>query len=97
MEIVNHTIKCVDEFKCQIAVPLQHITLNVPDNTIQATSRLKQQHESLKRKSTLIMKDCEKIKQLKTQGYIEKVHPEETMINGLVWYMPHFLMQQAKF
>ena len=53
--------------------------------------------ETLKRKSDLIPKCQEKIKRLKTQGYIEKVNPDETPVSGHVWYLHHFSTQQAKF
>ena len=34
---------------------------------------------------------------LKTQGYIEKVDPEENTTSGNMWYLPHFITQQSKF
>ena len=34
LEIVNRTIKRVDKFKLQIAIPLRHISLNLPDNIL---------------------------------------------------------------
>ena len=46
MLIVNWTIKHVDEYKFQITVPLRHLTLNLPDNIIQAKNRLNQQRKS---------------------------------------------------
>ena len=97
MEIVNHMIKRVDENKFQIAVPLRHFILNLPDNILQAKNRLNKQRESLKQKSDLIPKFCEKSKWLKTEGYTKKVDPVQTPISGQVWYVPHFSMQQAKF
>ena len=97
MEIFNRTIKRVDDLKFQIAGRLCYITLNLPDNIIQAENRIKRQRETLKCKSDLIPKYCKKIKRLKTQGYIEKVNPDETPVSGQVWYLPHFLTQQAKF
>ena len=85
MEIVNRTIKRVDDHKFQIAVPLRHITLNLPDNITQAENRIKRQRDTLKRNSDLIPKYCEKIKCLKTRRYIEKINPDETPVSGQVW------------
>ena len=34
---------------------------------------------------------------MKTQGYIEKVDPEDVTTSGKVWYLPHFATQHAKF
>ena len=66
MEVVECTIKHLDEFKFQISSPLRHITLNLPDNGVVAKNKLEQQHQSLKHKSERIMKYHEKIKRLKT-------------------------------
>ena len=46
MEVVERTIKCVDNFKFQIAVPLRHISLNLPDNVLVSRDRLEQQVKS---------------------------------------------------
>ena len=40
MEIMECTIKGVDQYKFQIAVPFRHLSPNMPDNFVQAESRL---------------------------------------------------------
>ena len=83
MEIFDRLIKCVDEFKVQIVIPLRHITLNLPDNVVVARNRLEQQRrQSLTRKSERIVKYHEKITRLKIQGYVEKVDHEEPTTSG---------------
>ena len=71
MEVAECTIKCVDDFKFQIAVPLQHISMYLPDNVLRARDRLNQQRKSLQNKPERATKYHEKIMRLKTQGYIE--------------------------
>ena len=90
MEIVNSTVKPVNNHKFQIAISLRHLTLNLPGNIIQDKNQIKKQRDFLKHKSELTPKYYEKIKRLKTRGYIEKVDPEETLVSGQVWYLPHF-------
>ena len=77
MEVVERTIKHVDNFKFQITVPLRHISLNLPDNVLVARDGLEEQRKSLQNKADRATKYQEKIMILKTQGYIEKVDPEE--------------------
>ena len=97
MEIVNRRIKWVDDHNFQMAVSLRHISLNLSHNLIKVEHRIKRQCEALKHKSDLILKHCEKLICLKTQGYIEKVKPDETPVSSQVVYLPHFSTQQAKF
>ena len=42
MEIVEQTIKRINHYKFQIAMPFRHLNPNMPDNYKQAESRLYQ-------------------------------------------------------
>ena len=97
MEIVERTIKCVDQVKFQIAVPFRHINPNMPDNFVQAESCLFRQRRNLSKNSDARQTCMEKIKRLRDEGYIEKVHPDNHKMPGPVWFFPHFAMQQEKF
>ena len=90
MEIVECTIKHMDQFKFQIAVPFRHIHRNMPDTFVQAESRLFRQRHSLSKNSDARRKYVEKIERLRDEGYIEKVHPENYQIPGRAWFLPHF-------
>ena len=82
IEVVECTIKRVDNFKFQIAVPLRHISLILPDSVLIARERLNQQSKSLQNKPERTTKYRKKIMRLKS--YIEKVDPEETTTTGNV-------------
>ena len=72
MEIVDRTIKRVDEFKFQIAVPLKHISHNLPNNLLVAQIRPEQQRKSLKGKPERETKYADKITRLKKTGLYRK-------------------------
>ena len=97
MDIVERTIKRVDQFKFQIAVPFRHINPNMPDNFIQAESCLFRQRRILSKNLDARQKYVEKIKRFKDEGYIEEVHPANHKTPGRVWFLPHFATQQEKF
>ena len=97
MEIVELIIKCVDQYKFQIAMPFRHLNPNMPDNFVQAESRLFHQRRSLSKNSDTRRKYVEKIERLRDQRYIEKVHPENYQIPCQVRFLPHFATQQEKF
>ena len=97
MEIVERTIKRIDQYKFQIAVPFRHINPNMPNNSEQAVARLYHQRRMLCKNSDARGKYMEKIKRLKDEGYIERVHPDNYQIPGRVWFLPHFATKQEKF
>ena len=72
MEIVEHTIKCVDQYKFRIALPFRHINPNMPNYRQQADSRFYQQRRMLCKNAEVKHKYIEKIKRLKEEGYIEQ-------------------------
>ena len=97
MQIADNSIKRINHFKFQIAVPFRHINPNMPDNYKQAAARLEQQRRNLCKDEQLKTKYVEKIKRLREEGYIEPVPSNETVKPGRVWYLPHFSTKQNKF
>ena len=73
MEIVECMIKCVDQYKFQIAMPFRHINPNMQNNRQHAELRLYQQRRMLCKNAEVKSKYIEKIKCLKDEGYIECV------------------------
>ena len=69
MEIVELTIKRVDQFKFQIAVPFRHMNPNMPYNFVQAESCIFRQWRILSKNSDAMQKYVEKTKRLRDEGY----------------------------